>query len=137
MEKFYLDMTDEEFDKYYLGEPSAYRLHCREYNKDCTPNELREKAANMVCDYYGADSKYEWLMAEATRREIKRAREHMPEPVKTEFEWNNLTDPDLIWPCDYCEAVKLWPVCNDGDTPSSCNHCALKIMNYMRTHSTN
>jgi len=57
------------------------------------------------------------------------------EPIKTKFEWDDLADPDLVWPCDHCGALDWWPVCNDGATSSACNHCAFAIMNYARTHN--
>ncbi len=57
------------------------------------------------------------------------------EPIKTEFKLDDLTDPELVWPCDHCGALDLWPVCDDGATSSACNHCALAIMNYARTHN--
>ena len=27
------------------------------------------------------------------------------EPIKTKFEWDDLADPDLVWPCDHCGAL--------------------------------
>lgn len=59
----------------------------------------------------------------------------MAEPIKTKFELNDLTDPELVWPCDHCEALGSWPVCNDGATSSACNHCAFAIMSYILTHN--
>ena len=59
----------------------------------------------------------------------------MAEPIKTKFEWDNLADPNLVWPCDHCGATEWWPVCDDGATSSACNHCAFAIMNYARTHN--
>ena len=38
----------------------------------------------------------------------------MAEPIKTKFEWDDLEDPNLVWPCDYCEATDLWSTCDDG-----------------------
>lgn len=59
----------------------------------------------------------------------------MGEPIKTKFEWNDLADPDLVWPCDHCGALDLWPVCDDGATSSACNHCAFNIIDYCRNHN--
>ena len=52
----------------------------------------------------------------------------MREPIKTEFEWNDFNDTNLIYPCDYCEAIGRYPCCDDGATSSACNHCAFNIL---------
>ena len=54
-----------------------------------------------------------------------------------EFEWDDLADPQLVWPCDHCRAIEWWPVCDDGATSSACNHCAFAIMDYARNHNMN
>ena len=59
----------------------------------------------------------------------------MAESVKTKFELNDLADPDLICPCDHCEALDWWPPCDDGATSSACNHCAFAIMSYVLTNN--
>ncbi len=66
MEKSYLKMTDEEFDKYYLGDSAPLLREC---HKDDTPNELRTAAEQITFDYYGAMAEHNWLIAEAERRE--------------------------------------------------------------------
>lgn len=57
------------------------------------------------------------------------------EPIKTKFEWDDLNDPELVWPCDHCGALEWWPVCDDGATSSACNHCAFNIIDYCRNHN--
>ena len=51
----------------------------------------------------------------------------MAESIKTKFEWSDLADPELVWPCDHCGAMEWWPCCDDGATSSACNHCAFNI----------
>lgn len=52
------------------------------------------------------------------------------EEIKTVFTPDDLNDPDLINPCDYCSAIELWPRCKDGATTSACNHCRFNIVDY-------
>ena len=52
------------------------------------------------------------------------------EKVKEIFDSTDLDADDLINPCDYCEAVNLFPLCEDRATSSACNHCAYKIILY-------
>ena len=61
----------------------------------------------------------------------------MAEPIKTKFEKNDFLDPELICPCDHCEALDWWPPCDDGATSSACNHCSFAIMSYLLTHNIN
>ena len=58
------------------------------------------------------------------------------EPIKTKFEWDDLNDPELVWPCDYCGALDNWPVCDDGATSSACNHCWVSVVQYCLNHDT-
>jgi hypothetical protein len=58
----------------------------------------------------------------------------MRESVKDKFTWDDLEDKKTFIPCDYCEAIKIFPACNDGATSSACNHCAFNIIDYCRNH---
>lgn len=55
----------------------------------------------------------------------------MSEPIKTEFTWEDINDPYIVNPCDYCGALNSWPTCDDGATSSACNHCAFNILCYL------
>ena len=53
--------------------------------------------------------------------------------VKRKFSWDDLENS--FNPCDYCRAIEVFPVCEDGATSSACNHCAFNIIDYCRNHN--
>lgn len=53
------------------------------------------------------------------------------EPVKENFTWDDMFDKNKIIPCDYCDAVNRFPVCDDGATSSACNHCEYNIYRHI------
>lgn len=58
----------------------------------------------------------------------------MSEPIKTKFDWSDLEAPTTFIPCDYYQAIDVYPSCDDGATSSACNHCAFNIIDYCRSH---
>lgn len=53
--------------------------------------------------------------------------------IKRKFSWDDLENS--FNPCDYCGAIEIFPVCEDGATSSACNHCAFNIIDYCRNHN--
>ena len=52
----------------------------------------------------------------------------MLESVKTKFNWDDMEKDDVFFPCEYCKAIEVFPVCDNGVTSSACNHCAFNIV---------
>lgn len=60
----------------------------------------------------------------------------MKEIIKNKFSWDDRKNKDTFIPCDYCEALNIFPTCNDNATSSACNHCDYNIISYCLTHNT-